>query len=181
MLRKKKAGFTDVYADFAAANTTPTLTYAEAPGVPEYADPEPLNDVTLTRAAKRHVQRKKVDHLAAEAIHLRPAPDLDGRRWKLRVNIDGPRASASPAARLVVRKVDGSVMTRRVRFSRQGRAQALAPFSSTKVVAVTVSFANVSTRFRCGRGTELVCQGTALDNNVPFRIVTKAVKPKRRG
>ena len=34
MLRKKKKSFTDVYADFAAANITPSLTYAEAPGCP---------------------------------------------------------------------------------------------------------------------------------------------------
>lgn len=181
VLRKKKQSFTDVYADFAAANTTPALTYAEAPGVAEYADPLPLADETLSRADKRHVERKKVDHLSAEAIHLKPAAELSGPRWKLRVNISGPRPSSSPAARLVVHKVDGTVATRRVRFTSRGRAQTLAPFSSAKIVAVTVSVANVSTRFRCGRGTDLVCQGTALDDNVPFTVVAKAVKAKRRG
>ncbi|WP_325604987.1 MXAN_6640 family putative metalloprotease [Nocardioides sp.] len=180
VLRKKRQSFTDVYADFAAANTTPALTYPEAPGVAEYANPLPLADETLTRAAKRHVERKKVDHLAAEAINLRPAAELSGRRWKLRVNISGPPRSSSPAARLIVHKLDGTLTSRRVRFSRGGRAQRLAPFSSTKVLAVTVSFANVSTRFRCGRATEFVCQGEALDDNKLFTVVAKAVKPRKR-
>lgn len=180
VLRKKREDFTAVYADFAAANTTPASTYAEAPGVPEFADPRPLADVTLTRSAKRHVQRKKVDHLAAEAIRFRPAADLSGRRWRLRVNIRGPRRVASPAARLVLHKVDGTVSTRRVRFSSRGTAQVLAPFSAARIVAVTVSVANVSTRFRCGQATDFVCQGTALDDNRKFTVVAKAVKPKKR-
>ena len=47
VLRKKKKSFTDVYADFAAANVTPSRHYVEAPGVPEFANPKVLADVTL--------------------------------------------------------------------------------------------------------------------------------------
>ena len=180
VLRKKRKNFTDVYADFAAANTTPSRTYAEAPGVPEFADPRVLADVTLSRSDKQHRQSKRLSHLSAEAIRLRPGADLSGRKWKLRVNVRGPARSSSPAARLVVHTIDGTVSTRRVRFTRRGSAQAVVQFSSVKVVAVTVSFANVSTRFRCGRGTDSVCGGTALDDRTRFTIVSKAVKAKSR-
>jgi len=180
VLRRKKNSFTDVYADFAAANTIPASTYAEAPGVPEFANPPALADVTLTRADKRHQKRTKLNHLSADAVHLRPGADLSGRKWKLRLNVRGPRRSSSPAARLVVHKVDGTVSTRRVRFTSRGNARAKVPFSSAKIIAVTVSFANVSTRFRCGRGTDFACGGKALDDKLSFTIVAKAVKQRKK-
>ena len=45
---------------------------------------------------------------------------------------------------------------------------------------MTVSFANVSTRFRCGKGTDYACRGKARDDNEKFTIVARAVKKKRR-
>ena len=181
VLRRKKQRFTEVYADFAAANTTPASTYAEAPGVPEFANPRVLADVTLSRSDKRHRQRQRLDHLAAGALHVRPDAGLSGRRWKVRVDVRGPRRSSSPAARLVVHKVDGTISTRRVRFTTRGTARAMAPFSASRVTAVTVSFANVSTRFRCRQGTDFVCRGIALDDNERFTILARAIKKKRRG
>jgi len=178
--KKKRKSFTDVYADFAAANVTPSHHYAEAPGVPEFANPKVLADVTLSRADKRRTQRAKLDHLSADAMHVRPGADLSGKRWRLRVSVRGPGRSSSPAARLILHKTDGTVGTRRVTFDRRGRAHALVPFSAARIAAVTVSFANVSTRFRCGKDTTRACHGTARDDNKKFSIVTKAVKKKRR-
>lgn len=180
VLRKKKQRFTDVYADFAAANTTPTRTYAEAPGVPEFANPRALKDVTLSRSDKRHRERTELDHLSADSVHLRPAADLGGRKWRLRVSLRGPGRAASPMARLVVHKVNGTVATRRVKFTSRGRARSMAPFSSRKVLAVTVSFANVSTRFRCNRGTDSACSGEAVDDDRSFTVTAKAVKKRKR-
>ncbi|EON24617.1 MULTISPECIES: MXAN_6640 family putative metalloprotease [Nocardioides] len=180
VLRKKKKSFTDVYADFAAANTHPTSTYPEAAGAPEYAAPSVLADVTLTRADKRHTQRAKLDHLSADAMHVRPGADLGGKKWRLRVIVRGPGRATSPAARLVLHRTDGTIGTRKMRFNRRGRAQALVPFSSAKVAAVTVSIANVSTRFRCNKGTNFACHGRAIDENKKFAIVTKAVKKRKR-
>ncbi len=180
VLRKKKKSFTDVYADFAAANISPSNTYAEAIGVPEYANPPVLADFTLSRADRKFTKRAKLDRLSAEAIHVRPSADFSGKKWRLRVSVRGPGRVSSPAARLVLFKTDGSVATRKMRFNRRGLAQRLVPFSSTKVVAVTVSFANVSTRFRCGTGTDFACHGTARDDNKRFTILAKAVKQTER-
>jgi len=180
VLRRKKKSFTDVYADFAAANVTPSQHYAEAAGVPEFANPKVLADVTLSRAEKKHSQRAKLDHLSADAMHVRPGAGLRNKLWRLRVSVRGPGRSSSPAARLILHKTDGTIGTRKVKFDRRGRAQALVPFSSTRIAAVTVSFANVSTRFRCGTGTDFACHGEARDDNEKFAIVAKAVKKKRR-
>ena len=180
VLRKKKTSFTDVYADFAAANIAPANTYAEAAGVPEYANPPQLADVTLTRADKKYTLRKKVNHLSSEAMTVRSSPDFGGQKWRLRVSVKGPGRSASPAARLLVFKTNGKVSTRKVRFDKRGRARSLVPFSSAKVVGVTVSFANVSTRFRCGRGTDFACSGTSRDDQRKFTVATKAVKKTKK-
>jgi Family of unknown function (DUF6055) len=180
VLRKKHKSFTDVYADFAAANITPSLHYAEAPGVPEFANPQVLADVTLTRADRKHTQRDKLDHLSADAMHVRPSAEFSGKKWRLRISLRGPGRSSSPAARLVIHKLDGTVGTRKVTFDRRGRAHALVPFSSSKIAAVTVSFANVSTRFRCGKKTNYACHGIARDDDEKFTIVTKAVKKRTR-
>ncbi len=177
--KKKKKSFTDVYADFAAVNITPSLHYREAPGVPEFANPPVLADVTLSRAKRRHTQRAKVDHLSADALHLRPGAGLGGKRWRLSVRVDGPARSSSPAARLVVHKTNGTVAIRRLTFDRRSRAQSLVPFSATRIAAVTVSFANVSTRFSCGKRTNFACHGTARDENRLFTIAARAVKTKK--
>ena len=180
VLRKKRTSLTDLYADFAAANVTPSITYDEAPGMPEYADPLPLKDVTLSRADRQHRKRAKLDHLASDTIRLRPAAELSSSTWRLRVQVSGPQRIASPAGRLVVHKIDGSISTKRLRFNARGVAQATAPFSAAKISGVTVSFANVSTRFRCGRRSDITCGGVALDDNKRFTIVSKAVKQGKR-
>ncbi|WP_348087463.1 MXAN_6640 family putative metalloprotease [Nocardioides sp.] len=178
VLRKKKVSLTDVYADFAAANVTPSRSYAEAPGVPEFADPKVKADVTLSRAAKSDVVRTKLDHLSADAMHVRPGGDLHGTKWKLRVSVRAP-SRAAPAGRLLIHKLDGTVGTRTLSF-RRGRAHALVPFSSSSVAAISVSFANVSTRFRCGTGTDFACHGKARDEDQKFVVTTRALKKHKR-
>ena len=180
VLRKKKQSFTDVYADFAAANIAPSQHYSEAAGAPEYANPPVLADVTLSKADKKHKQRAKLDHLSADAMHVRPGADLTNKKWRLRVSVRGPGRATSPAARLVIHKTNGKVSIRRVKFNQRGRAQRLAPFSATKIAAVTVSVANVSTRFRCGKDTDFTCHGTARDENKKFKITTKVVKKQKK-
>ena len=180
VLRKKKKSFTDVYADFAAANIAPANTYAEAPGVPEYANPAVLADVTLSRGAKSHKLSKRVNHLSSEAMLLRPSADFAGSKWRLRVRIKGSAKVASPAARLLLFKTNGKVGMRKVKFTKRGRATTDAPFSSAKIAAVAVVFANVSTRFRCGKGTDFACQGVSRDDRKKFTVVAKAVKKKQK-
>ena len=180
LLRKKKKSFTDVYADYAAANITPSLTYAEAPGVPEYANPAVLSDVTLSKGSKKKNLKAKLDHLAAAAMHVRPGADLTNKKFQLRVSVRGPGRSASPAGRLVLHKTNGKVSVRKIKFNARGRAMAKVPFSVSKIAAVTVVFVNASTRFNCGKKTDFACAGKARDDNKKFKIKTKVVKKSKK-
>ncbi|WP_165807156.1 MXAN_6640 family putative metalloprotease [Nocardioides currus] len=180
VLRKKKQSLTNVYADFAAANIVPSSTYPEAPGVAEYANPPVLADVTLTKGQKKFRQRAKVDHLAADAMHVRPGADLAGKKWRLRVSVKAPRRLQGAAARLVIHKTNGKVAFRTVKFNRRNNAVRTVPFSAAKVSAVSVSFANVSTRFKCKAGTTFACGGRALQDNAKFTITSKVVKKAKR-
>lgn len=180
LLRKKKT-FTDVYADFAASNIAPSSFYTEAPGVPEYANPAVLADVTLSKSDKSHKQRAKLDHLSADAMHVRPGADLTNKKWRLKIGIRGPGRASSPAARLVIHKTNGKVKIRKIALNKRGRAQTLTPFSTSKVAAVTVSISNASTRYRCGKSTDFACAGKSLDDRKKFKITAKVVKQSKKG
>ena len=45
---------------------------------------------------------------------------------------------------------------------------------------MTVVFANVSTRFNCGKGTDFACAGKARDDNKKFKIQAKVVKKQKK-
>ncbi len=175
---RKKGGLATVYADFAAANTVPGLVYEEGAA---YAAATPAGEATLTRAARSWKKAVRLDHLAGDSVRLAPGADLSGGTWRLEVRVDGPSRSASPAATAVVHQLDGTVRTMRVRLDRRGNGVATVPFSAATVAAVTVSVANVSTRYRCGRKTSLACAGESRDDNRKFTVHATAVKKQKRG
>lgn len=174
---RTRGGLGRVYADFAAANTVPGLVYEEGAA---YAVATPAGEATLTRAARSWQKAVRLDHLTGDSVRLVPGADLSGRKWRLKVRVDGPSRNASPAATAVVRKLDGTVRTMRVTLDRRGNGVATVPFSAASVAAVTVSVANVSTRYRCERETTLACAGVSRDDNRTFTVHTKAVTTRKR-
>ena len=174
---RKKGGLTKVYADFAAANTMPGLVYEEGAA---YGDSPRLAEETLTKGSRTLSRRTRLDHLAANSVRVHPGPDLSGGKWRLKVRVAGPSRASSPAATVLVHKTDGHVKRVRVRLDRRGRGTTTVPFSAAAVGTVTVSFANVSTRYRCGRKTSLACEGDSRDDRRTFTVRAKAVKQHRR-
>ncbi|KRF30333.1 MXAN_6640 family putative metalloprotease [Nocardioides sp. Soil805] len=174
---KAKGGLTQVYADFAAANTMPGLVYEEGTA---YTGAPRAGEATLTKASRSWSKRAEVDHLAGDSVRVQPGADLSGGKWRLRVRVDGPSRAASPAATVLVHKADGTVTRMRVRLDGRGRGSTLAPFSAAKVSAVTVSFANASTRYRCNQKTSLACSGSSRDDNEKFTVRTTATKKHAR-
>jgi hypothetical protein len=174
---RKKGGLAKVYADFAAANTVPGLVYEEGAA---YAAATPADAATLTRAARSWKKAVRLDHLAGDSVRLAPGADLSGGRWRLEVRVDGPSRNASPAATAVVHKLDGTARSMRVKLDRRGKGVSTVPFSAATVAAVTVSVANVSTRYRCGRKTSLACAGESRDDDRKFTVHTTAVKKQKR-
>jgi hypothetical protein len=107
----------------------------------------------------------RVDHLASTSLRVRPGPRVaDDARVRLRVDA-GPRS----AAVLMVQRRDGTATSRRITLDRDGRGVALARFTPA-VLSVTVTVANVSTRYRCDRGTVYACHGVPRDDGRPVVV-----------
>lgn len=174
---RKKGGLTKVYADFAAANTMPGLVYEEGA---EYGDTPPLGEATLTKASRSWKKSTRLDHLAGDSVRIRPGADLGGGKWRLKVRVDAPSRATSPAATVLAHRTDGTVKKVRVRLDRRGNGATQVPFSAAAVSVVTVSLANVSTRFRCGRKTTLSCAGVSRDDKQKFTVRAKAAKKAKR-
>ncbi|GAA5156413.1 hypothetical protein GCM10023340_44180 [Nocardioides marinquilinus] len=149
------------FAGYALGNTAPARTYPE--GAAYRAAPVP--ERRLGPRSPRGRLETRVDHLASASLRLRPGPRVgDGARVRLRVDA-GPRS----AAVLMVQRRDGTARSRRIALDRDGRGSALARFSPS-VRSVTVTVANVSTRYRCDRGTVYACHGVPRDDGRPVVV-----------
>jgi hypothetical protein len=170
----KRGGFVDAFRRFAAANTVPGHSYAEGgkwPVAPTAAS------WTLSKDARRQSARARIDHMASRNWLVRPGDELQGRRWRLQVTIDGPARKAAPAAYLVVKRKNG-LQRFPVGLSRKGKGSTTISFDARKVSWAKVVLVNASTRFSCWHRTSWSCQGRALDNNVRFTLDVAAVRKR---
>jgi hypothetical protein len=175
---RKKGGLTRVYADYAAANTMASRVYEEGAA---YGDAPPKAETTLSKASRSWNKSTRLNHLSGDSLRVSAGPDLAGRRWRLKVRVDGPSRASSPTATVLLHQADGTVGRKRVRLDRRGNGSVTVPFGATRLGTVTVSLANVSTRFRCGRKTMLACAGESRDDNRKFTVRVAAVKASERG
>jgi hypothetical protein len=174
---RKKGGLTTVYADYAAANTMASRVYEEGAA---YGDAPPHAETTLSKASRAWKKGTRLDHLSGESVRIGAGPDITGRRWRLKVRVDGPPRASSPSATVLLHKADGTVGRKRVRLDRRGNGAVTVPFGASRVGTVTVSLANVSTRFRCNRKTTLACSGVSRDDDRKYTVRVKAVKAAKR-
>lgn len=173
-LEGRRGGFTDVFRRFAAANTVPGRSYPEGgswPVAPSSAS------WTLTKDAPRQSATTKIDHMASRNYVVRPDAGLKGKRWRLRIAIDGPGKQTAPAAYLVVKRKSGLVRTP-IRLSPKGKGLTSVAFNARQVSWAKVVLVNASTRFSCWRQLTWSCQGRAKDNNTRFALDVAAVQPQ---
>lgn len=180
-LTKKRGGFTKVYSTFAAANLYPQRTYPEGKAWPS---PDIAGYVKLSKSHRYDGGRIGIYHLAASHVRVRADKSLSSRRWKLRIKVDGPGRSSSPAVVVSVRHQGGPVTRTVVRLSKKGGGKVTVPFSRKRVKDVTVTVVNASTRFACYRADpsadlQFSCQGNAKDDGKVFGLKFWAVKTKR--
>lgn len=170
-----RGGLPAVFAAYAAANTAPAASYAEGRHWPRATI---AREWAPTRDQRSAGTTFRINHLAARSVLVRPDPAMRGELWQLRVAIDGPGSKAHPAAHLVVRREDGRLVHQAVRLNTGGKGIATVPFSSRRVTSVTITLANVSTRFRCWAkpGTPYSCQGNPRDQRESFDLSVAAFK-----
>ena len=169
----RRSPFPTVYAQFAAANTTPAHSYSEGAWWPT---PRLSGHGWLGRN-ERASASVRVDHLAARDFRLTPRRSLAERRWRLRVSVDGPARRTSPTAAVVWHRRSGEVKRMLVQLDRRGNGQRVVPFNRRQTRRVYVVVANASTRFRCG-GEYVVgysCGGTPRDDSRRFEVSMRVV------
>ena len=168
-----KGGFSREYTRFVAANLDTRASYAEGRHWPS---PTRAASARLTKDSPTATRRTAVDHMAAKHVDLSPAAALKGRRWRLRLVLDGPGSASRPMAAVTVTTTKGAGTQRILSFDDDGRASTSVPFSASTVESVTVSFVNTSTSFDCHEDKPYSCSGVARHDEKPFRVVAKAFR-----
>ncbi len=170
---KRKGGLTKVYSTYAAGNLTPAANFPEGA---DYGYPKVRAGKVLSKHRRSKRFATKIDHLASASYVYLPHRGLGGKKWKLSVAVTGPVKRTSPAAVVVVHFADGRRQVKRVRLNRAGDGRTRVTFNKRKVDAVSVTLVNASTRYQCGRGSDVACGGRPLDDRARFAVVGRVVK-----
>lgn len=168
----RRAPFEKVYAQFAAANTTPGSSYPEGDAWPTQSW------AGRGRIGKGEVATGTVNiaHMASNGFRLTPKKELTRKKFKLRVTVDGPRRRTSPMAAVVWQKNSGKLERMLVRLDRNGNGSRTVPFNRKQTQRIYVVAVNASTRFDCGEGDlTYSCKGTPRDDGVAFKLAFKVV------
>jgi len=172
----RKAPFKKVYAQFAAANTTPARSYREG-----NAWPSPTW-VGTGRLGKNRVARGTVNiaHMATNGFALAPARELKRKSFRLKVTANGPGRRTSPMVAVVTHQKSGKVTRRLMRLDRRTKGSMKVPFNRKQTRRVYVVAVNASTRFNCGAGDfTYSCKGSPKDDGVPFTLAFRVVNGRR--
>jgi len=170
---RSHGGFTSVYTRFAAANVSPAKSYAEGGAWPSAK----INrSWTLARDHRSGGATFAINHMAARDVVMKPDTTLRGDRWHGRVAVDGPGRATSPAAYVVIDRTQGSPIRKQVTLSRSGAGSVTFSFRHATVKRVSITLVNASTRFDCGRNTNLSCHGKPKDNGSSFDVRVSAFK-----
>jgi hypothetical protein len=169
-----KGGFLDVFRAYSAANAIAYRAYSEGAHWP---NAEIAKTWQLGKSDRQGKASTKIDHLAARHFVIKPDASLQGNRWMARVTINAPGRQVSPAAYLIVKKKNGSLVKQGIPLNSGGYGKATFGFSKGSVKSAVITLVNGSTRYKCWQnGTVYSCQGHPLDENKPFGIKVAAFK-----
>ncbi|MBB6629146.1 hypothetical protein H5V45_17600 [Nocardioides sp. KIGAM211] len=171
----KRGGLPRVFARYAAYNVHPGRHYAEGGAWPSA---EVAQSFKLQKSLRRGASTVKIDHLASRNFVAKPGKTLHSKKWKLRIKVAGPSRKTSPQVFVLVTRKHGSAIMKTVKLSRAGNGKVKVPFSHRKVRGVTVTIANVSTRYKCfpDNPKPFACSGKPKDQHKTFALHVKAVK-----
>ena len=165
---RSHGGMTTVFGRYASGNTVPGHTYAEGHAYPAAGA---TRRVTLTQASPATPWTTyAVQHLASVNLKASPGADLAGPRWRLRLKVDGPNRSTSPAVVVLVKRTHHPMSRMLVHLSRTGRGKVSMPFSRAATRKVTVTLVNASTAFTCHTGGGYSCDGTSKAPHPSFAV-----------
>jgi hypothetical protein len=166
-------GLKGVFARYAAGNTVPAATYPEGKSWPHAAFAKHWK---LSKGHKSAAGAFTINHLSSRNVLVNPRSSLRKKRWMLRVVVNGPDHKTAPAAYVIVKRKHGHTIKRAVHLNKSGHGQVKVPFSSKSVKGVTITLANVSTRYKCWKRTYFSCQGKPKDQGRKYHLKVVAFK-----
>ena len=169
----RHGGLAAAFAAYASAATAPAHFFDEGASWP----------VITTRPSRLGARDRpahtslRINHLAARTVDIRPAASLRSRRWRLQITVHAPPAKTGPGAHLQVWRRDGSVSGRPIVLDAGGVGRERVRFDSRRVRRVTITLANASARYRCGRGgPTFACEGRPRDQRLRFEVAARVVR-----
>ncbi len=166
---RSHGGLTSVFARYAAGNLDPAHAYQEGSAFPasSYAA-----DWALTQAAPSTGWRSfTVRHLASQSVRAVPDAGLTDPRWGLRLQVDAPNLSTSPAAYVRVVRSHGPNVRMLVPLTAHGAGTVTLPFSHRRVRSVSVTLANASVAYHgCFTDGAYSCSGRSDTPHPTFRV-----------
>ncbi len=168
----------DVFAHFGAANFKPQSFYEEGTSYAGVVGPPPVSGsfVLGSSSTNTGTVTKRLDHLSNRFFELKPGSGVsDGAR--LRVVVDGPRASTAPRATLVVVKTSGTVRKNLV-LDAAGDGRTSVSFSKASVKKVVLVLTNASTRYNCwvNADSPFSCRGFSRDDGRTFSFIARLLQ-----
>jgi hypothetical protein len=164
--------FVRTFADFGAANQISHRWYQEGASYPQAPAA-----ATVTLSPSTPVSRRlpaRINHLTNVSVVARSA-SLAGH-WRLQVTLDMPDLALGSAATVLVHRKHGKTVWHRLRLGPRGNAVLTVPFSPSAVSSVVLTMTNASTRYTCGRGTEMSCQGHPKDDGLRSFVGFRAIR-----
>jgi len=165
-------GLAPAFAAYTSAGTAPAHFFEEGAAWPTSTS----RPGRLGSGNRRASTSLRINHLAARTIDVRPAESLRDRRWRLRITVDAPPARTGPAAHVQVWRRNGTVTSRPILLD-DGVGRERVRFAQRQVRRVTITLANASTRYRCGRGgPSFACAGRPRDQRLRFDVAVRVVR-----
>jgi hypothetical protein len=87
-----------------------------------------------------------------------------------------PDPTLGSAATVLVHRKHGKPVWHRLRLGPRGNAVLTVPFSPSAVASVAVTMTNASTRYTCGQGTVMSCQGRPKDDQLKSSVGFRAIR-----
>ncbi|MGL5823423.1 MAG: MXAN_6640 family putative metalloprotease, partial [Nocardioides sp.] len=163
-LKKQGMPFRRFYARFASGNLTPSLSYSEGATYP--ATPVARSFWMSTRYPASGLKEIRLRHLSSTSYAFTRGRSLTGK-WRLQIDVDGPRRRTRPDAIARIYFVDGEVTRKRIKLNRWGKGSAAMRFG-TRVTQVTLTLVNASTKYGCFQRGSYSCQGVPTYDNSKF-------------
>ena len=163
----RTASFKKVFSQFSSANITPSRSYPEGRFWPT---PTLVSQGTLGRGEDTS-GTLTIDHMSTQDVRITPEADLDRRKFRLRITVDGPASQTAPAAAIVRQKPSGGFERLSIRLDSGGAGTKVVPFNHRQTKRVWLVVSNASTRFDCsGNDFTYSCSGTPRDDDRKFKV-----------